>query len=100
MKLRIAAGLDPVAILLGVKIRDAKRAPRGAVWRVRFDISDEAYKGSVPLEDHVELAHLVAFHAVWTLRVDPVAVHVAFDSMNHGARAFEVAQPILMMCGA
>src|SRR6266446_717435 len=57
MKLRIAAGLDPLAILLGVKIRDAKSALRLTVWCVRLDVRDEAYKSGVPFEDHVELAH-------------------------------------------
>src|SRR5882724_9350790 len=100
MKLRIAAGLNPLAILPGVKIRDSKSAFRWTVWRVRLDIRDEAYKSRIPFKDHVELAHLVAFHSVRTGRVDVDVVHITVDAMNHGARAFQVAQPVLVVRGA
>src|SRR3989442_4316400 len=95
MKRGIAAVLDPLAILLSVKIRNSQRAMERPVWCVRLDIRYEAHKGGIAFEDHVKLAHLVALHPVWTLRIHLVPVHVAIDTFDHGARALQVAEPVL-----
>ena len=95
MKRGIAAVLDPLAILPGVKIRNSQRAMERPVWSVRLDIRYEAHKGGIAFEDHVELAHLVALHAVRTLRIDVVPFHVTIDAFDHGARALQVAKPVL-----
>src|SRR5262249_59845336 len=79
MKRRIAAGLDPFAILFSVKVRDTKYAFRRPAGGVRLDVGSEAHECCVTLEDHVELAHLVALHTVWTAGFDIVVVHVSID---------------------
>jgi len=66
VKFRIAAGLYPLAILLRVEVSDAESPLRWTVRRIRLDFSSEAYKSRITFEDHVEFAHLVAFHAVRT----------------------------------
>src|SRR5205814_9058279 len=75
MKPRIAAVLDPLAILLRVEIRDAQYAMKRTIRRIRINIGDDADKRRIAFEDHVELAHLVALHTVRALRIDLVPVH-------------------------
>src|SRR5215813_15511725 len=99
MKRRIAAGLDPFAILFSVKVRDTKYAFRRPAGGVRLDVGSEAHECCVTLEDHVELAHLVALHTVWTAGFDIVVVHVSIDALDHRSRSFQVSQPVLVMGG-
>src|SRR5215467_2249491 len=99
MKLRIAARLNPLTILPGVEVSDAKNSSVRALGRVGLYLCREAYKGCVALKDHVKLAHLIALQSVRTRGVDPVVVHVPVDSTNHRARAFKVSKPVLMMRG-
>src|SRR2546421_10297858 len=68
------------------------------VRRIRINVRHEAEERGLPFEDHVELAKFVALHAVRTFRIDLVPIHVAANSFNHFARAFEIAKPILGMC--
>ena len=65
--------------------------------RVRIDVGGETNKRGITLEDHVELAELIALHAVGILRILCVPVHVRTDSFKHWARLSEIAEPILRM---
>src|SRR5512143_374077 len=100
MKLSIAAGLDPLAVLFSIEIGDPEGPFRGPVWCVRLDISDEADKSRIAFEDHVELTHAVAFHPIRALRVNIVIVHVLVDASDHGAGTFDITKPVLMVSGA
>src|SRR5262252_2159549 len=95
MQCGIAAVLDPLAVLLRVKIRDPQRSMSRPSWRIRFDVRDKTDKSRIPLEDHVELAHLIALHPIRTLRVDIIPFHVTVEAFDHRARTFEIAEPIL-----
>src|SRR5438876_1516718 len=93
----VAATLNPLAVILRVEIANAQRAMQRRAWPIRFDVGDEADERGIAFEDHVELAELVAFHPVRALRIDLVPIHVAVDSFNHYARAFQIAKPVLSM---
>src|SRR6266851_194614 len=95
MKRGVAAILDPMAVVLRIKITNAQRAMERTVGRHRLDIGNEANKRRIGFEDHVELTHFVALHAVWTLRIDLVPLHVTVDAFDHRARTFQVTEPVL-----
>ena len=71
-----------------------------SVGRDGLDVGDEADKRGIAFEDHIELAHLVALHAVRTLWIDLVPIHVTIDAFDHRARTFQIAEPVLCMCRA
>src|SRR5438128_11065834 len=97
MQRRVAAALNPLTVILRVEIADAQRAMRRSAGPIGFDVRDKADERGVAFEDHVELAELVALHAVRTLRIDLVPIHVAIDPFNHRARAFQITKPTLSM---
>ena len=98
MKCSVAAALNPLTIILRVEIADAQHA---MIWTVRtdaLDVGDEADKGRIAFEDHVELAELVTLHAVRALRIELVPIHVTIDALNQRRApqiAFQIAKPIL-----
>src|SRR5213080_3769918 len=101
MKCSVTAALNPLAIVLRVEIADAQYAMRRTVRSRRLDFRDKADECRVAFEDHVELAHTIALHAVRALRIDLVPIHVTIDALNHRRASqitFQIAKPILRMC--
>src|SRR2546423_5971030 len=66
----------------------------------RCDFRHKADECRITFEDHVELAELVTLHAVRTLRIELVPIHVTVDALNHRRAsqiAFQIAKPIFRM---
>src|ERR1700716_1492179 len=100
MERGVAAALNPLSVIPGIEITDAQRAMRRRAGPIRLNVGDEADKRRIAFEDHVELTHLVTLHAVRTLRIALVPVHVTIDAFDHRARTFQIAEPVLRMSRA
>jgi len=61
---------------------------------------NESHKRRITLEDHVELTHLVASHAVVGVGEPAGGCHVSVDAANYGAGAFQIPQPVFIVSGA
>ena len=94
MQRSVAAALNPLPVILRIEIADAQHPMIRTVGRHRVNLGHEANESRVTFEDHVELAQLVTLHAVRTLGIDLVPVHVTVNPFNHGARTFQIAEPV------
>src|SRR5258705_10352707 len=100
MEPSVTSALNPVPLILCVKIADLQDAMRRPAGPIRLDVGYKADERSVAFEDQVELSELVALHAIRALRIDLVPIHVTFDTFNHLRRAFQIAEPIFRVRGA
>ena len=95
MQIRIGSGLNPPACLLRIEIRNPQRALERPRRRIGLHVGHECHERRVALENHVELAHLIALHAVRAVGLKmPGPVHVAVHPADHLARAFQISEPV------
>src|SRR5262245_42759105 len=100
MRRSIAAALDPLAVVFRVEVTDTEDPLEWTSRRVRINVGDKTNERCVAFEDHIELAKLVALHAVRLFWILLVPIHVLADPFNHLAALSKITKPVLSMSRA